>query len=343
MLFELKILIICSVFLYLINYFQKKYNFCLDAPSSKESHKILLKLNKKVPLSGSFYFIPFIFFLTYQDNINLFITCLLFFCIGLLSDLKITNSPKKRLLIQFFLLVIFLFFNNDFRIDTRIEILNLLMSHEILRIIIISFFFLVLINGFNFIDGVNSLSSLNILIVLFFLYFLSKDIDATEIQNLVHILLISLSVFVIFNFFGKNFLGDGGVYSLSFFLGVIVIQLSILSEQISPYYIANLLWYPAFENLFSIVRRIISNKKNYLADNNHLHQLLFKFFHKKNIFKKKYLLSSFIGILINFYLFLFYLIGFEDYSDTKRQLFLILINTLIYLFIYYLLQKKIND
>ncbi len=62
MLFELKILIICSVFLYLINYFQKKYNFCLDAPSSKESHKILLKLNKKVPLSGSFYFIPFIFF-----------------------------------------------------------------------------------------------------------------------------------------------------------------------------------------------------------------------------------------------------------------------------------------
>ena len=343
MLFELKILIICLVFLYLINYFQKKYNFCLDAPSSKESHKILLKLNKKVPLSGSFYFIPFIFFLTYQDNINLFITCLLFFCIGLLSDLKITNSPKKRLLIQFFLLVFFLFFNNDFRIDTRIEILNLLMSHEILRIIIISFFFLVLINGFNFIDGVNSLSSLNILIVLFFLYFLSKDIDATEIQNLVHILLISLSVFVIFNFFGKNFLGDGGVYSLSFFLGVIVIQLSILSEQISPYYIANLLWYPAFENLFSIVRRIISNKKNYLADNNHLHQLLFKFFHKKNIFKKKYLLSSFIGILINFYLFLFYLIGFEDYSDTKRQLFLILINTLIYLFIYYLLQKKIND
>ncbi len=267
----------------------------------------------------------------------------MFFCIGLLSDLKITNSPKKRLLIQFFLLIFFLFFNNDFRIDTRIEILNLLMSHEILRIIIISFFFLVLINGFNFIDGVNSLSSLNILIVLFFLYFLSKDIDATEIQNLVHILLISLSVFVIFNFFGKNFLGDGGVYSLSFFLGVIVIQLSVLSEQISPYYIANLLWYPAFENLFSIVRRIISNKKNYLADNNHLHQLLFKFFHKKNIFKKKYLLSSFIGILINFYLFLFYLIGFEDYSDTKRQLFLILINTLIYLFIYYLLQKKIND
>ncbi len=343
MLFELKILIICSVFLYLINFLQKKYNFCLDTPSSSESHKILLNLNKKVPLSGSFYFIPFIYFLTYQDNIILFTTFLLFFCIGLLSDLKITNSPKKRLFIQFFLLVIFLFFNNDFRIDTRIEILNLLMSHEILRIIIISFFFLVLINGFNFIDGVNSLSSLNILIVLFFLYFLSKDINAIEIQNLVHILLISLSVFVFFNFFGKNFLGDGGVYSLSFFLGVIVIQLSTLSEQISPYYIANLLWYPAFENLFSIIRRIISNKKNYLADNNHLHQLLFKFFHKKNIFKKKYLLSSFIGILINVYLFLFYLIGFVDYSDTKRQIFLILINTLIYLFIYYLLQKKIND
>ena len=56
----------------------------------------------------------------------------------------------------------------------------------------------------------------------------------------------------------------------------------MFSEQISPYYIANLLWYPAFENLFSIFRRTIYKKKNYKADNDHLHQLIFKYFKKKN-------------------------------------------------------------
>ena len=55
----------------------------------------------------------------------------------------------------------------------------------------------------------------------------------------------------------------------------------MLNEKISPYFIANLLLYPAFENLFSIIRRVSLNKKNYLADNNHLHQLLFKYLKKK--------------------------------------------------------------
>ena len=91
---------------------------------------------------------------------------------------------------------------------------------------------------------------------------------------------------MIFNFFGKNFLGDGGVYLLSFFLSIIIIYISMFSEQISPYYIANLLWYPAFENLFSIFRRTIYKKKNYKADNDHLHQLIFKYFKRKNYIKK---------------------------------------------------------
>ena len=43
------------------------------------------------------------------------------FLIGLLSDLKITNSPKIRLLAQFFVVIIFLLLNKNPQIDTRIE------------------------------------------------------------------------------------------------------------------------------------------------------------------------------------------------------------------------------
>ena len=139
----------------------------------------------------------------------------IFFAIGLLSDLKIASSPKLRLLIQFFLLVFFVYLNKNLQIDTRIDILNILISNEFLRLILISFFFLVLINGYNFIDGVNNLASLNLLIVSIFIYLLINAAGAFEFKYTINLALISIFVFVLFNFFGKNF-WDGGVYGLSF-------------------------------------------------------------------------------------------------------------------------------
>ena len=342
MTYSLSILLISLIYLLILNYLLKKKKFLIDKVSIKEKHKKLLSLDSNVPLSGSFYFFPFIFFLFYQTSNLFLITCGLFFCLGLLSDLKITDSPKTRLLVQFLLLLFFIYFTKDIEIDIRIEILNKLTNHEFFRVFIISFFFLVLINGFNFIDGANNLCSLNFLIILIFIFFLSKDIDNSYIEKVSFFLILLMAVFVLFNFFGKNFLGDGGVYGFSFLIGLIIIQLSSFDDKISPYFLANLLWYPAFENLFSIIRRTITKRKNFIADNYHIHHLIFKYFYSKNFFKKKYLLSSFVGITINCYLTMFYIIGFFDYSDTKRQILLIFINIIIYLTLYFKL-KKIDD
>jgi len=281
-------ILISSIFLLILNYFLIKNNIFIDRISFKEKHKKLLSLNNEVPLSGGLYFFPFIFILYYPKNYLFLIICGLFICLGFLSDLKIADSPKVRLLIQTVLLIIFLFFSKDIEIDTRIKFFNNLMKYEFLRILIISFFFLVLINGFNFIDGVNNLSSLNFLIILFFVFLLSKEFNNFYIQNISYTLILCLLIFVLFNFFGKNFLGDGGIYGLSFLVGFIIIKLSVFDEKISPYFLANLLWYPAFENLFSIIRRSLDKKKNYVADNYHLHQLIFKYFQNKKIFKRKY-------------------------------------------------------
>tara|TARA_Y100000591_G_scaffold324265_1_gene343375 strand:+ start:95 stop:1123 length:1029 start_codon:yes stop_codon:yes gene_type:complete len=338
----LNIIIFFGLLIYLLflNLNQIRFNFCLDKSSSTEKHKLLLELNNKTPISGSFFFLPLILYLSYQINLFFSFFCILFFFLGLLSDLKITHSPKLRLFLQFFLVIIFLIFNNEIVIDTRIEFLNDLMNNQTLRVLISSFFIVVLINGFNFIDGVNNLCSLNIFLISIFLYFTVIDLSILNMETSIKFLIISLLIFVVFNFFGKNFLGDGGVYGLSFFLAILVIKLSILNEKISPYFIANLLWYPAFENLFSIFRRTFYKKKNYEADNEHLHQLLFKYFQNKKIIKKKYLLSSFVGILINCYFFVFYFLGYRDYSDTKLQLVLILLSTISYLSIYFLLKKS---
>ena len=197
-----------------------------------------------------------------------------------------------------------------------------------------------MINGFNFIDGVNVLSSLNIFIILLFYHLLYHNFAAT-IENKIFILSFCILIFIIFNLFGKNFLGDGAIYGLSFTLGYLLVSLSITYKDISPYFVANLLWYPAFENLFSIIRRLFKRKKNYLADNNHLHQILFKFFIKYKIFKNKVFASSITGLLINFYLIISYYFGYLFYSKTNIQVFIIIINITVYILIYNFLKKII--
>ena len=298
------VILFSTIYLFLLNKILITKNICLDQVTKKEKHKQLAYLSS-VPLSGSFFLAPIVIFLFYKISIFFVLFCLSMIGIGLLSDFKLIVSPKKRFLFQFLVLVLFVYFLSDLKIDLRIEMLNIIMNNNLIRIIIISFFFLVLLNGYNFIDGINNLASLNILIVLIFCYLLSDNYQKELLTDSLLILILCNIVFVAFNFFGKNFLGDGGVYGLSFLVGFVLIYLSLISNEISPYFIAHLLWYPAFENLFSIVRRSFSKKKNYLADNNHLHQLLFRLLSNKNFFNKKYLTSSFTGILINFYLFFF--------------------------------------
>ena len=339
----MNLILIGTLYLTFLIYFQKKYNFCLDKITSNEKHKVLLQINNSTPLTGAYFFVPIVFYLSIKIDLVFALFCTLFFIVGLLSDLKVTKSPKLRLLLQFFFVIIYLLIDQNLKIDTRIEFFNSIIEYEIGRVVIISFFLLVLINGYNFIDGVNNLTSLNFLIISVFLYLVSKDLNIVSFKYIYFNLIIFLFIFTLFNFFGKNFLGDGGVYGLSFFIGVLIIKISLIDENISPYFIANLLWYPAFENLFSIIRRSLYKKKNYLADNYHLHHLLFEYCKKKMIIKKKYLLSSSIGIFINIYLTIFYIIGFIDFTNTKLQIFLILINILLYLLVYFKLKKKIND
>ena len=71
-----------------------------------------------------------------------------------------------------------------------------------------------------------------------------------------------------------------------------MIELNEIEYSISPYYIVALLWYPAFENLFSLSRRFFKKISVSNADNMHFHQLLFLYIKSKKIFFKKILNST---------------------------------------------------
>ena len=214
------------------------------------------------------------------------------------------------------------------------------MNYDLSRIILCTFFFMVLINGFNLIDGTNSLCSLNFLIISILSYLIIHNLNISFIKHELNIFIIIITIFLISNFFGLNFLGDGGAYGIGFLLGYILVKTSLIDSSISPYFIANLFWYPAFENLFSILRRTFTYKNNYLPDNEHLHQLIYKFFVKKNFIKKNFLLSSLVGLTINLILVINYSIGYIFLSNTVVQIALIVGGVVLYLLTYYSLAEK---
>ncbi len=339
---NLIIIFFSFTYLLIINFFLTKFNFSLDKETANEHHKSLLRLNNFTPLSGTFYFLPIIFILFKELEIIILIICSLFFILGLLSDLKILNSYKLRLLFQISFLSLLFFIHKDIEIYTRIEFVDKLMSYDLSRVILCTFFFMVLINGFNLIDGTNSLCSLNFLIILIFIYLIIQKLNIDFINNELSIFIIPITVFLILNIFGFNFLGDGAAYGISFLLGYFLVKISLMDNSISPYFIANLFWYPAFENLFSILRRTFTYKNNYLPDNEHLHQLIYKFFKKKNFIKKNFLLSSSVGLIINLMLMINYSIGYIYLSNTVVQVTLITSGVILYLLIYYSLAKKIS-
>ena len=156
-------------------------------------------------------------------------------------------------------------------------------------------------------------------------------------------LLISLLIIFAFNFFSKTYLGDSGTFLLSFLVGYELINLSNINlssdKYISPLFILLLLWYPAFENLFSIIRKIFSKKKPSDPDNLHLHHLLFSYL-KKKINNKK-VANSMTGIAVNFYNLIIFLIGINFYYKTNFLVILVTFNIFFYIIFYLFLLKKI--
>ncbi len=228
-------------------------------------------------------------------------------------------------------------------LSTRLDFFDYFLT----KYILISFGFtifclLVLINGSNFIDGINTLASGYFISVLLILIIYLQKINVGElflILNDLSIILAFLIVFFVYNLFSKSFLGDGGSYLISLIIGLFLIKVSIILQNIvSPFFIALLLWYPSFENLFSIIRRkFYQRRKIKYADNLHLHHLLFSKL-KKNFSDK--VSNPLTGILINLVNFTFFLFGLSQINNSISLIILIIAKSIVYLSIYLYLRKN---
>ena len=329
-----------AIFL-LILFFAKKINF-FDDDKIKFKHKVLVD-NKNTKFTGGlFIFFSILFF--FPENLNnLVLYSFLILLLGLLSDLNILSEPLPRFIIQLILLISFITFTDTTINSINIAVVDDFLQNEIFAIFFSLFCFMVLINGTNFLDGLNTLVSGYYFLISTMIYYLGENLNLIIYSEIFLFLSIVLLIFLIFNFFGKSILGDSGSYTLSFLFGFLLINLFNNNRAISPYFVALILWYPAFENLFSISRRLFINKKKISSpDTFHLHQLIYLFF-SKYIYKKSKFNNTKTGLIILFYnLVIFsFTIKFKLYYDTRILVSLILFNVAVYLSIYYKLNKLI--
>lgn len=335
MIFFFQITFISFTIFFISKYFLKKKNILITKISNP--HQKLAGTKDILQIGGIIFLFNIIFFHVYFSSSEIIFFSLLLI-LGILSDTDIFPSPKKRLILQSLLVFIFVYINEIHIDDLKIEFLNLILLNDYIKYFFITFCILVLLNGSNFIDGCNGLNIGYFLISLIAIFLLLDQGNISYSKDKIIILLIILFVLLILNFTNFIYLGDSGAYGISFIVGITLIDIYMMNKNISPYFVAIILWYPAFENLFSIIRKKIYNIDATQPDTSHLHQLLFVLL-KKKLTNFNHYNNQLTSVIILSYNFLTILISTNYYSHTKILVTILIFNISIYLISYILLKK----
>ena len=170
--------------------------------------------------------------------------------------IKFVSFTKKRLILQIFTVLIFVHVFNLMIFNTRVNQIDYLLSYDLISYTFACFCILILINGSNFIDGLNSLLLGYFIIILYIILKLDLLSQIGLNENNIYFLFSILLAILFLNYLNFFFLGDSGSYLIGFFLSYLLISIYNLNlNSLSPYFIIVLVWYPCFENLFSIVRK----------------------------------------------------------------------------------------
>ena len=262
------------------------------------------------------YFLNFNFFKeinSKREYLTFIIGLFSFFCIGIFDD-KYNLNANKKLIVNFFMLL-FLILLDD---NLVIKKLTFSFFENPVYLKNFSYFFtilciLLLVNAINMFDGIN-LQTGTYCIIIFSIFFY-KDIYI----SISLILIYSLTLFLVYNFLNKIFLGDSGTNVLAFVISYILIKSYNLEMKFTADEIFIILIFPGLDMLRLFILRIFKGKNPFNPDRNHIHHLI----------QKK--LNKFLSYLIIQCVILFNILAFYLYEN---KLFMILIAVFTYLLLY---------
>jgi UDP-N-acetylmuramyl pentapeptide phosphotransferase/UDP-N-acetylglucosamine-1-phosphate transferase len=195
-------------------------------------------------------------------------------------------------------------------------------------------------NAINIIDGFNGLASVVTICMLISLAYVAAQVG--DVFVLVTALMVAGATagFLIWNYpVGLIFLGDGGAYFIGFMLGELALLLVVRNPQVSTWYAALLLIYPAFETVFSAYRRMfVRGKSPAMPDGIHLHSLIFRRIVQWTVGRKEARALMRRNSLTSPYLWLFSLMAVIPatvfWRNTSMLIFLCLLFIVSYVWLY---------
>ena len=304
---------------------------------------------ENIPRAGGLLLLIFLSNFIYLNKFNYFnldlILCLIpFFIIGLFEDIFKSLNPRLRIVMMFIsgCFFIYLFETNYYLPIINFNYLDIFNNSIVLKILFFNFCFLVLLNGLNFVDGLNGLliiTSLSILLSINIIF----DNQMFPYSYLVNSFIYSLLIIFLFNFpTARIFMGDLGAYIIGIFLCLYTLILFSQNPNIRSEVASIIFFYPIFEVLFSILRKLYLSKNPFMPDKSHLHTLLF-FYVKKRLNN-----SSFSNAISTLFItpLVFYptiLIYFLDLHNTHDILLALISCILLYSTCYYLINKKTRN
>jgi len=267
--------------------------------------------DKPIPLLGGlmliinlFIILLFNYFFSHLININFFgsvnnyyyffIVLISFFLIGYLDDKYKVNANAKLLLTSLFIVLLMYFNENILLKHINFSFTNYTLHLENLSYFITLICFLLFINAFNMLDGINGQATLYAIFI--FVILILNHVLPLFISLLVIIFLF----FLVLNLKNKAFLGDNATLPLGYMISYIFLRSYnssghiFLAEEIFL-----IMTIPGYELLRLAIQRIINKKHPFLPDNNHIHHLFLK---KYKLFKTIFIIQLILVSPYSFYL-----------------------------------------
>ena len=256
-----------------------------DKPNARSS------TNKTIPtLGGIAIFFSFVFVTTIGLHGNelpewpyILVAIMLIFFVGLKDDI-VSLTPLMKIIAQIIAAGILIFLA-EIRFTNLHGLLGITEIGMVPSILITGFTFVVIINAFNLMDGIDGLASgLSILISLVFgSWFLVSG--HFEYAMICFSLIGAITGFFYFNVYGKEhkiFMGDTGSLLLGTIITILVIRFNEFNiDQTQPYAISSapvisfgILSYPLIDTVRVMAIRIKHGRSPFIADRNHLHHRL---------------------------------------------------------------------
>jgi len=228
---------------------------------------------------------------------------IILFFIGVKDDI-IGTAPVKKLLAHIVVAFI-LVMMGDIKINSMHNLFGVGELPDWGSVLLSVFVYIVIVNAFNLIDGVDGLASgVGVIAGLFFgtwFYFCENY----PLALLAFTLSGALIGFLIFNFSpAKIFMGDSGSLTIGCIISVLSIRMietpekmipQELSEVAVPVMVMAILVYPLLDTLRVFFVRTVKGQSPFSADKNHLHHRLIKI---GNSHAKTVLIIYFANILV---------------------------------------------